>query len=179
MRSANVYDEPFGETNGFDSHPSGPGQFIKPVFNHPDTFGVDAQGTDNFFTGIDRSECNRRLVEINPNKAQEPDGSYVTAFAENFVSFCFTTVVFRNNFLKKGQHKIEFTSEHTRVPRPLHAFTTTRDPIIWQFAKNAHLISSAKQRLYKNHEKCKHLQQTKRFKKRYFSHYSLIFGFLT
>ena len=93
-------DEPFDESNCFDSHPSGPGQIVNPVFDFVDTLGVDGQRTDDVFAGIDGSERDSGLVQVDSNERSEVDAGYIPAFGDSLFLFCLN--VFHNKFLKEG-----------------------------------------------------------------------------
>ena len=93
-------DEPFDESNCFDSHPSGFGQIVNPVFDFVDTLGVDGQRADDVLAGIDGSERDSGFVQIDSDERSEVDAGYIPAFSDSLFLFCLN--VFHNKFLKKG-----------------------------------------------------------------------------
>ena len=54
------------ENNCFNSHSSGFGQSVNPVFDFVDTLGIDGQRTDDVFIGVYRSERDSGLCRSTP-----------------------------------------------------------------------------------------------------------------
>jgi len=93
-------DEPLNESNCFDSHPSGLGQSVDPVFDFVDTLSVDGQRTDDVLAGINGSERDSGLVQVDSNERGEIDAGYIPAFSNSFTLLCCS--VLHNKLLKKG-----------------------------------------------------------------------------